>query len=117
MVQDAMLSQPVAILRVLALYVQHWHWQCESLTLCALRARRSPPVNTAARTGLSFKPLLRCLEWQAQVLTEAVKALRVAEYQRVTIDTEISNFHVNLAACERLFSQPIPVAYTRHTSR
>lgn len=52
-----------------------------------------------------------------QVLTEAVRALRVPDYQRVMIDTEISNFHVNLAACERLFSQPIPVAYTRHTSR
>ena len=33
------------------------------------------------------------------------------------IDTEISNFHMNLAACERLSSQPIPIAYTRHTSR
>ncbi|CAL5219186.1 g972 [Coccomyxa viridis] len=52
-----------------------------------------------------------------QVLTEAVKALRVSDYQRVMIDSEITNFHLNLAACERLFSQPIPVAYTRHTSR
>ena len=52
-----------------------------------------------------------------QVLTEAVKALRVPDYQRVTIDMEITNFHYNLAACERLFSQPIPIAYTRHTSR
>ena len=52
-----------------------------------------------------------------QVLTNAVKALHVADYQRVTIDNEISDFHVNLAACERLYSQPIPVAYTRHTSR
>ena len=51
------------------------------------------------------------------MLTEAVKALRVTDYQRVTIDTEISNFHLNLAACERLYSQPIPIAYTRHTSR
>lgn len=53
----------------------------------------------------------------AQVLTEAVKALRVTDYQRVTIDTEISTFHLNLAACERLYAQPIPIAYTRHTSR
>ena len=43
--------------------------------------------------------------------------MRVTDYQRVTIDTEITNFHYNLAACERLFSQPIPIAYTRHTSR
>ena len=46
-----------------------------------------------------------------------MRALRVPDYQRVMIDTEISNFHMNLAACERLFSQPIPIAYTRHTSR
>lgn len=51
------------------------------------------------------------------MLTAAVKMLTVPDFQRVTIDQEISNFHLNLAACERLFGQPIPIAYTRHTSR
>ncbi|KAK9908952.1 hypothetical protein WJX75_005092 [Coccomyxa subellipsoidea] len=52
-----------------------------------------------------------------QVLSAAVKLLDVPDFQRVTIDQEISNYHMNLAACERLLGQPIPVAYTRHTSR
>ncbi|CAL8460788.1 g319 [Coccomyxa elongata] len=52
-----------------------------------------------------------------QVLSAAVRLLEIPDFQKVTIDQEISNYHVNLAACERLFGQPIPIAYTRHTSR
>lgn len=55
--------------------------------------------------------------WSVQVLSAAVRLLDVPDFQKVTIDQEISNYHMNLAACERLLGQPIPVAYTRHTSR
>jgi predicted membrane chloride channel (bestrophin family) len=53
----------------------------------------------------------------SQALTDAVRRLSVPEFERVTIDSDISQFHSNLAACERLYGQPIPIAYTRHTSR
>ncbi len=48
----------------------------------ALRARRSLPVYTAARIGLSYKPLLRCLEWQRAGFdrsSEGVAGSRVSE--------------------------------------
>ena len=52
-----------------------------------------------------------------QVLSEAVRQLHVTDYQRVTIDQQIVTYHGNVAACERLYTQPLPVAYLRHTSR
>jgi predicted membrane chloride channel (bestrophin family) len=52
-----------------------------------------------------------------QVLSKAVNQLSLSDYQRVTIDYEVDTFHTYLGACERLSGQPIPVAYTRHTSR
>ena len=52
-----------------------------------------------------------------QVLSEAVRQLHVTDYQMVIIDQQIVTYHGNVAACERLYSQPLPVAYLRHTSR
>ena len=52
-----------------------------------------------------------------QVLSEAVRVLHMPDFQRVTIDQEISTYNANIAAVERLYSQPLPVAYLRHTSR
>lgn len=54
---------------------------------------------------------------QLQVLTEAVRLLHMPDYQRVTIDGQIVRYHENIAAVERLYTQPLPIAYLRHTSR
>ena len=43
--------------------------------------------------------------------------LRIPDYQRVTIDQQIVHYNENIAAVERLYGQPLPVAYLRHTSR
>lgn len=46
-----------------------------------------------------------------------MRQLHVTDYQMVTMDQQIVTYHGNVAACERLYSQPLPVAYLRHTSR
>ena len=43
--------------------------------------------------------------------------LHMPDYQRVTIDHQIVAYNENIAAVERLYGQPLPVAYLRHTSR
>jgi predicted membrane chloride channel (bestrophin family) len=55
------------------------------------------------------------LNWQ--VLTEAVRLLHMPDFQRVTVDQQIMRYNENIAAVERLYSQPLPIAYLRHTSR
>jgi len=52
-----------------------------------------------------------------QVISEIINKCRVGEYERVAMDTNLTQFHDNVGACERIFKTPIPVAYTRLTSR
>lgn len=52
-----------------------------------------------------------------QVISETLNKCRVGQFERVAMDANLTQFHDNVGACERIFKTPIPVAYTRLTSR
>ncbi|KAG0612148.1 hypothetical protein M758_6G005800 [Ceratodon purpureus] len=52
-----------------------------------------------------------------QLLAHILKQCHVSEWERLSMDRNITQFHDNVGACERIFKTPIPVAYTRLTSR
>nr|PNR63179.1 hypothetical protein PHYPA_001604 [Physcomitrium patens] len=52
-----------------------------------------------------------------QVMSELIKQCKVSEWESMSMDRNLTQFHDNVGACERLFKTPIPVAYTRLTSR
>ncbi|KAK9825471.1 hypothetical protein WJX81_006786 [Elliptochloris bilobata] len=53
----------------------------------------------------------------SQVLTEALWRMGMPDYQKATVDLQVTAYNAVVASCERLLKQPIPIAYTRHTSR
>lgn len=52
-----------------------------------------------------------------QVISEVINQCQLPNYERVAMDVNLTQFHDNVGACERIFKTPIPVAYTRLTSR
>jgi putative membrane protein len=52
-----------------------------------------------------------------QVVSELINKCQLPNWERVTMDKNLTQFHDNVGACERIFKTPIPVAYTRLTSR
>ena len=62
---------------------------------------------------------LRCknVECRPQVLSELVESAHISEMQRWQMHRNITTMHDLLGGCERILRTPIPVAYTRHTTR
>lgn len=52
-----------------------------------------------------------------QVISELIKKCQLSEIESFAMDKNVTQFHDNVGACERIFKTPIPVAYTRLTSR
>jgi len=52
-----------------------------------------------------------------QVMSESIAQCQISEWEQITMDANITTFHDNVGACERIFKTPIPLAYTRLTSR
>lgn len=52
-----------------------------------------------------------------QALSDAVNSLDTHPFKALAINKRISQFYDIVAGCERLYRQPIPSGYTRHTSR
>jgi putative membrane protein len=50
-------------------------------------------------------------------LSAAVNALSIEEQRRIEIDKSLVVLGDTLGACERIFTSPVPLAYTRHTAR
>lgn len=48
-----------------------------------------------------------------QALSDAVFTLQSSDFTLMQINRRISTFSDTVAACERLYKQPIPTAYTR----
>lgn len=48
-----------------------------------------------------------------QALSDAMSELQASEYYLMQISLRISLYSDTVAACERLYKQPIPTAYTR----
>lgn len=51
------------------------------------------------------------------VMSDTIKHCRISKWESKSMDRNITQFHDNVGACERLFKTPIPVAYTRMISR
>lgn len=51
------------------------------------------------------------------VLTELVAAAALPDSQRVRVDENLTACEDAMSACERILRTPIPLSYTRHTSR
>ncbi|GAB4816315.1 hypothetical protein N2152v2_003361 [Parachlorella kessleri] len=52
-----------------------------------------------------------------QVLAQLVKTSQVSEMEALRMDENITLFEDCLGTCERILKTPIPLSYTRHTSR
>eukprot|EP00898_Chlorokybus_atmophyticus_P006815 jgi/Chlat1/7134/Chrsp57S06813 len=52
-----------------------------------------------------------------QVVTEILRQAGLTEYQFITMDHNVTVYADVMGACERILRCPIPVSYTRHTSR
>ena len=52
-----------------------------------------------------------------QVISELIEQCEVPDWEKVRMDENITQFHDSVGTCERLFKTPIPLAYTRLTSR
>lgn len=52
-----------------------------------------------------------------QVMSELISQCQISQWEKITMDKNITAFHDNVGACERIFKTPIPLAYTRLTSR
>jgi len=55
--------------------------------------------------------------WLSQVLSRLVEVIKVNDIERMQLSDELTKLHDILGGCERILRTPIPVAYTRHTSR
>lgn len=52
-----------------------------------------------------------------QVLSEVVGMVQLTYFEKMAMDRNLTKFHDNVGMCERIFNTPIPLAYTRLTSR
>lgn len=52
-----------------------------------------------------------------QVMSELVYSASMSDMERANMDRNLTQFHDNVGACERIFKTPIPLSYTRLTSR
>lgn len=52
-----------------------------------------------------------------QVLSQLLDQCKISEWEKMAMDNNLTTFHDNVGACERILKTPIPVAYTRLTSR
>lgn len=52
-----------------------------------------------------------------QIMSELTNHCHISGWDKINMDENITQFHDNIGTCERLFKTPIPVAYTRVTSR
>ena len=50
-------------------------------------------------------------------MAEAIKASRPHELARMRMDDNLTFFEDAMGSCERILRTPIPLSYTRHTSR
>jgi predicted membrane chloride channel (bestrophin family) len=53
----------------------------------------------------------------AQVVSALLRRSSLSPYERAAIEAQLSAFDISVGALERIRSQTIPLAYTRHTSR
>ncbi len=52
-----------------------------------------------------------------QVISELINQSELSQWEKIRMDENITQFHDNVGACERIFKTPIPISYTRVTSR
>ncbi|XP_057533532.1 voltage-dependent chloride channel 1, chloroplastic [Amaranthus tricolor] len=52
-----------------------------------------------------------------QFISQSIQLLNVEEPKRNILDSKLSRFHEGIGICEQIMGTPIPVAYTRLTSR
>ncbi|KAG0576638.1 hypothetical protein KC19_5G095700 [Ceratodon purpureus] len=52
-----------------------------------------------------------------QLITHSLKCIKFEDGERSLLDANISQFNESISVCERLIRTPIPLAYTRLTSR
>ena len=52
-----------------------------------------------------------------QIMSELVYSTSMSEMERASMDRNLTQFHDSVGACERIFKTPIPLSYTRLTSR
>lgn len=54
---------------------------------------------------------------RVQVLSQHIEAADISDFQKMQMQANVTTFEDVLGGCERLLRTPIPLSYTRHTSR
>lgn len=93
----------------LPISLAHTHRLCVTIVLHAAPQDILTPDELHYLHQASHRP-----DAVSQALSEAVVALSDSEYKVVAINVRISQYNDSVAACERLYKQPIPIAYTRY---
>lgn len=84
-----------------------------------------PDMNLAATIGDKLRPdelnMLRKAPHQTvfamHMMSEVITSVHVAPQYTMDMMQNVTTFHDILGGCERLLRTPIPLSYTRHTSR
>ena len=90
-------------------------WPCV-LRAATVGSARVAGAQVAHVFALRFACVLQVL-LTFQVLTHIIEEAGVTDIQALQMQQNITTFEDILGGCERLLRTPIPVSYTRHTSR
>ncbi len=88
----------------------------------SLAAQSCPVLRSQARSAVQQRPhhaspsypALRCA---AQVLAQIIRAAQLPVVPTLRMEDNLTNYEDCLGGCERILRTPIPLYYTRHTSR
>ena len=79
-----------------------------------------PPLSQGVLTAHELRLLVASYHrpsFALAVLSELAAEAPVNEVQRIRLDENLTYFQQCVGECERLLRTPIPLSYTRHTSR
>jgi predicted membrane chloride channel (bestrophin family) len=71
-----------------------------------------PPSELAALLAARHRP-----NFALQTLSQVVRQAGVASAAALNMDVNLTSFEDSMGTCERILREPIPLSYTRHTSR
>ncbi|KXZ52338.1 hypothetical protein GPECTOR_10g970 [Gonium pectorale] len=108
--RDAVARWTIAFVRLSKLHLRE-HGDVRAEMQGVLRGEELPLVAAAAH-----RPLAAC-HVLSQLMAAAAGAGAISDQSRQRLEADINGLSQALGACEKILRNPIPLSYTRHTSR
>ncbi|KAG2439483.1 hypothetical protein HXX76_004837 [Chlamydomonas incerta] len=108
--REAMARWTIAFVRLSKLHLRE-HGDVRSEMAGLLRGEELPLVAAAAHRPLAAAHVL------SELLRTAEAAGRLSDQSRARLEADVNMLSQALGACEKILRNPIPLSYTRHTSR